>query len=444
MEPNTNPLGNPGAASGTPSGFPPSNNPPQRTSAPAGAVPTASTSVSQSQIPGATPTPDAGNVSSASMGAGDPLGTTTFSGVDGVLTGGNNAFSAPEPVSASTAQAGMLGGAVPVAPSIDSANTTPANSIPGALHDDVTTSLSSPSDVGAAPVAPIGRPTNIDGINHVRVPDVPGGQIASNQLNPLAGVNDHQTPNVSFNDPAVEPGTPLGTPIVAQGSQPKKKKSSKTVLIILSVVAFIVAVGLAVVLVMEVTGTGLFATNSGGGDNKEKIEPQSGNGGGEITGSGANGTNGTNGTSEAEGNGNNTGNGDTGNGSNTGDNNGAGNGSGSSVTSGGQISDSMISCSATSSTGSDGTTMTVEMILNISDNKIDSITANTTTINNEGHIQNFSQTNTFEEMSGQGTSEQLGGYVETDGTLNVSPQELADYLQTSLSTEGNVITCTVQ
>ena len=51
MEPNTNPLGNPGPASGMPSGFPPSSNPPQGTSAPAGAVPAASTSVSQSQMP---------------------------------------------------------------------------------------------------------------------------------------------------------------------------------------------------------------------------------------------------------------------------------------------------------------------------------------------------------------------------------------------------------
>ena len=63
MEPNTNPLGNPGPASGMPSGFPPSSNPPQGTSAPAGAAPAASTSVSQSQIPDAAPMPDAGNAS---------------------------------------------------------------------------------------------------------------------------------------------------------------------------------------------------------------------------------------------------------------------------------------------------------------------------------------------------------------------------------------------
>lgn len=442
MEPNTNPLGNPGPTSGMPPSVPPSNNSPQGISTPAGAAPVISANMQQSQALDTTSVPGASNVSNTSMGMGDSFGGMALPGTGNAPMGDNGAFTAPETAPVDTMQVGTSDIAAPIPPSNDPINTAFANSAPGVLHGDAALPPSPLNNTGTA--APIGHPTNIDGINQVRVPDTPGGQAIPGQPNAFVGADNRQTPSVSFNDPAVEPGASLGVSTVAQVPQPQKKKSNKTVLIILSVVAFIVAVGLAVVLVMEVTGTGFFATNNNGGSDKEKIEPQSGNGGGEITGSGANGTNSTNGTSEAEGNGNNTGNGGTGNGGNTGNNNGAGNGSGSSVASGGQISDNMISCSATSSTGSDGTTMTVEMILNISDNKIDSITTNTTTINNEGHIQSFSQTNTFEEMSGYGTSEQLGGYVETDGTLNVSPQELADYLQTSLSTGGDAITCTVQ
>ena len=430
MEPNTNPLGNPGPASGMPSGFPPSSNPPQGTSAPAGAVPAASTSVSQSQIPDAAPMPDAGNASNVSMGAGDPLGATTFSGADGVLTGGNNAFSAPEPVSASIAQAGMPDTAVSVAPSIDSTNATPVNPVPGTLHDDATTPLSSPSDAGAAPVAPIGRPTNIDGINQVRVPDVPGGQIASSQSNPFAGANDHQTPNVSFNDPAVEPRAPLGTPIVAQGSQPQKKKSNKTVLIILSVVAFIVAVGLAVVLVMEVTGTGLFAANSSGDDNKEKIEPQSGNGGSDIANPGTGGTVGTNGIG--------------GDGNGTGSNSGTGNGGGSGGTSNGQTSDTIISCDTTTMSEYDGSTVETNVIFNIVDNKINDITMSATMTDAEGHEQSQTQTYTFEEMLSVGTFDEQNGLVAADGTLLVSPQEVADYMQSNVADGESTIICTVR
>ena len=65
------------------------------------------------------------------------------------------------------------------------------------------------------------------------------------------------TPSVSFTDPATQPEVnPMSAGI--QTAEPAKKKSNKKVLMALSVIAFIVAAALAAVLVMELTGTGLF------------------------------------------------------------------------------------------------------------------------------------------------------------------------------------------
>ena len=194
--------------------------------------------------------------------------------------------------------------------------------------------------------------------------------------------------------------------------------------------AFIVAVGLAVVLVMEVTGTGLFATNSGGGDNKEKIEPQSGNGGGDSANPGTGGTVGTNGID--------------GDGDGTESNGGTGNGGGSGGTSNGQASDNVISCDTTAVSQYDGSTVEANVTFNITDNKINDITMNTTTTDAEGHEQSQTQTYTFEEMLSMGTFDEQNGLVAADGTLLVSPQEVADYMQSNVTDEENTITCTVR
>lgn len=436
MEPNTNPLGNPGPASGVPSGFPPSNNPPQGISTPAGAIPVTPTSASQPQVLDTTSMPSASNVSNASIGVGDSFGSAVLPGTDSALTGGNGAFTAPETAPVEMTQVGMSNIAAPISPSNDPINTAFAKPAPGSLRNDAALPPSPSNEVGAA--APIGHPTNIDGINQVRVPDVPGGQAMSSQPNAFVGPNDHQTPSVSFNDPAIEPGTPLGAPVVAQAPQPQKKKSNKTVLIILSVIAFIVAVGLAVVLVMEVTGTGFFATNNNGGSDKEKIEPQSGNGGSEIVNPGADGTGGANGVG---GDGNGTGGNDsTGNGNG----NGTGGGSGSGNTPSGQTSDSVISCDTTTMGVYDGTTAVANITFTIVDNKINDITTSVTMTDAEGHEQSQTQTYTFEEMIGMSTFDEQNGLVASDGTLLVSPEYLADYMETNMIDGESTITCTVR
>ncbi len=151
---------------------------------------------------------------------------------------------------------------------------------------DANTSNTMPGVV--PPAAPIAHPTNIDGFNPV-APSRPVADSTSSALNslveqgsaptgatPMSGAMEKEasapasnpfsasseamqasTPNVSFTDPATQPEVnPMSAGI--QTAEPAKKKSNKKVLMALSIIAFIVAAALAAVLVMELTGTGLF------------------------------------------------------------------------------------------------------------------------------------------------------------------------------------------
>ena len=62
----------------------------------------------------------------------------------------------------------------------------------------------------------------------------------------------------------------------------------------------------------------------------------------------------------------------------------------------------------------------------------------------EGHEQSQTQTYTFEEMLSVGTFDEQNGLVAADGTLLVSPQEVADYMQSNVADGESTIICTVR
>lgn len=128
-----------------------------------------------------------------------------------------------------------------------------------ATQDGIIGSFSAPeTKAKQAPAAPIARPTNIDGINSFRPSAPVGGAGAPVASNPFVTPTVRQTPNVSFADPADQPIVNTSNTVSSQGVKSSKKNSSKTVLIVLSVIAFLVAAALGVILVMELMGVGPF------------------------------------------------------------------------------------------------------------------------------------------------------------------------------------------
>ena len=92
----------------------------------------------------------------------------------------------------------------------------------------------------------------------------------------------------------------------------------------------------------------------------------------------------------------------------------------------------------------DGTTAVANITFTIVDNKINDITTSVTMTDAEGHEQSQTQTYTFEEMIGMSTFDEQNGLVASDGTLLVSPEYLADYMETNMIDGESTITCTVR
>lgn len=160
----------------------------------------------------------------------NPIGTTPV---------GASPIANPAPVQA-TAASGMTG--APVNPII-----TPA----GASRMDATEPILRPEPAPAPD--PVKEELNAPMVAAAPVPGSIGSAV-SGQANstPMDGgfINDRRTPNVAFNDPAMQPDP------ATQASAPAKtpaKKSSKPVLITLIVVALVIVAVLVVMLVMQLT-----------------------------------------------------------------------------------------------------------------------------------------------------------------------------------------------
>lgn len=231
--------------------------------------------------------------------------------------------------------------------------------------------------------------------------------------NPFASGAANSTPSVPFNDPATQP---------ENGAQPdasaKAKKTNKTTLIALIIVAAMVVIALAAVLIFSMIG----GDNSGGGNQGGSSSQNQGSGnsgGGTSSGSGSSGT------------------GDSGNsGSN-------GSGSGGSSNSGGSgdVSNVNGSIICTTSGMRDNYSASVRFEYKIVDNKLTTLDVDVTMRDENGQEITNTQSMTFEEMmaSQEWTDEDFGA-IGRDGTLSVTPAELAQALQDSLATADDGIT----
>ena len=169
---------------------------------------------------------------------------------------------------------------------------------------ETTTPPAAESAVGndfATPVPPIARPTNIDGINSTPVvesnnmppvgaedvsaepasaPGAANGQSIDGILSGNAFATPANTPSVSFADPAAQPEANNNVDASQPASAMPKKKSNKAVLIALSVIAFVVAAVLGVVLVMMLNEWGPFGSGNSGGNNVVETGDNGNNNGG--------------------------------------------------------------------------------------------------------------------------------------------------------------------
>lgn len=171
----------------------------------------------------------------------------------------------------------------------------------------------------ATPVSPVARPTNIDGIKSVpmenyndassvgteSVPAEPisgssamGGQDINGAANSNPFATSGNTPNVSFADPAVQPETGDAANVTQSAVMGAKKKSNKAVLIALSVIAFVVAAVLCVVLVMMLNEWGPFSSgnpnsSSSSAPANDSSNDNNSNSDGGNSGSGSNDSDGT-------------------------------------------------------------------------------------------------------------------------------------------------------
>ena len=443
MDPNTNPLTNTNPAAGANPGVPPTTAPlqgaPQNIRSTIGTNTAASmvglaqpqspempqtsgTATASGIVSAANALPNTGVPSSinAAPGVGTsgaaPITADALTGSDIVIGNGD----APEDFG--TTSVGSFG--TTAAPVSSPNDMTSFGSADGGLSGEAaeTPIASSKENTPMPPAMPIGRPTNIDGIKPVGVSEVAfnanDAVTESAVANPFSATNDRQTPSVSFTDPVMEPEKSQVSDgqIGAQNLKPQKK-SNRTVLIILSVIAFVVAIALAVVLVMEVMGIGPFASsNNDSGQSSDQSQPNKDNN--SDDGSGGGNDNEDDGDDEA---------------SDSGDSD-----------DGLQASVGDIFCDVTSTEG-DGGSQQMNVVIGIVDNKVTEIKAEAIAVDEEGNEQTFSMTLPAEGLTSiSGTDIEQSEYLESDGTLKVSAQEFADYMETSMVESGYVGTCSVK
>lgn len=180
-----------------------------------------------------------------------------------------------EPVAAPTPE--------PVAPNPVSGPASAPNPFSGPMGGPVT-----PNPVGnPAPVNPVYQPTGggVSATEPIMMPEpAPAPDPIEEELkapmraaDPVPGSIGSAvsgTPNVAFNDPAMQ-ANPMTTPMQQNTGTPAKKKTSRTTLIALIVVAAIVVVALVIILIMQLTsGTGSSSSSNGGSDNSNSSNNQ--------------------------------------------------------------------------------------------------------------------------------------------------------------------------
>ncbi len=235
-----------------------------------------------------------------------------------------------------------------------------------------------------------GLTTALDGANL-------GGLNSNNMTsNPFMSSTEENVPNVSF---AESDGQTVTNS--SESATVVKKKTNKTALIVLSVIAFIVAVGLAVILVLEVMGIGPFSGIS-------NSQPQSQSG--DVVDSDGSSSGGSNGDSTS------------GNLGNTGDDSESDN----------ILIDSSIVCTATQ-TDEAGNAQDVTMTLHFTENKFTGASASARTSTSDGGYATYETefgVDDFLNMAGT-TREQMiaqGAQFDDQGNLIVTRGEVMQAL----------------
>ena len=313
---------------------------------------------------------------------------------------------------------------------LDAPGVSSAGSSESIERDEVLETLSMDrGEVNPVPARPINRPTNIDGINSARTSAFMTGATGMPAANPFVGSNSKPTPSVSFGDPAMEPAMVAEQSAPTQEMKPKKK-SNKAVLIVLSIIAFLVAIALAVVLIMEVMGIGPFATNNNSGQASNQSQSSSSTSSNSNSGSSTNNS-GTNSNSGASNNGGTSSNGGASSNGSGSDNS----GTGTIASSGSIVCDSVMT--------DEGGLMESEIIFSIKDNKILDVTIKAVVTDASGNKGELSDTKAFSELIDDGELSTENDYVGRDGTLKVTMQELASYLENNLDVDS-ALTCAVK
>ena len=334
--------------------------------------PTNNSTPTPNPVPGAAPVPDPISVPpvapSAPVPPADPSGSVPPTAP----------VAAASPVESPVVPpvAPGIGGeaAVPSMEQLDSA----ADAVVEPLVGDTAVGNDFATLAGVEPVPPVARPTNIDGVNSVPVaepngvspvgagntpvepapaPSAANGQSIDGILGNGPFVAPNNTPSVSFADPATQPEDVASADVNQPTTAVSKKKSSKAVLITLSVIAFVVAAVLGVVLVMMLTETGPFGTSNSGNSSGSSVE---------------------NGSDESDGDKDN-GNNDSGGGNTTGDN--ENNGNGGAVVNPGE--DTIVCTMTQDDVSSDGvsSTSTITMTLYFTNNSFSRVSVRGETMN---------------------------------------------------------------
>ncbi|MBQ1373456.1 hypothetical protein IIY66_01470 [Candidatus Saccharibacteria bacterium] len=334
---------------------------------------------------------DAASAADTTVGAGGAPAAGIVGGMDAATA---NPLTTDAPVQGIAAESAM------VSDTATAVNTPSAGM--GANQDEVLETLSVASaEVDAVPPQPVGRPTNIDGVYRANTfspaAGVTGGAAPSASTNPFISTASQQTPSVSFTDPALEPEVPVGQPMEIASTGSQKKKSNKTTLMVLSVIAFLVAAALAAVLVMLMLGVGPFASNNGGSSQTQSSENSNNN---------------------------------TANNTNSG------------VTNGTQASTGKIACNGTATEG--GQSKTLNVIISVANNIITDTDASMSMVDADGNEQTLPMDMNVDGLLGTYDTEGRQNYYDGKGTLKVSMQEFADYLQKSMQASGWTGTCAVR
>lgn len=253
-----------------------------------------------------------------------------------------------------------------------------------------------PGSIGSAVSGPADAP----------VADAAGAAGTGDGATPPAGnpfeTKNPQTPSVSFNDPASQTDAAAG----GDPTKPAKKKTNKTTLIALVAVLALIVIGLVVFLIMQVSG----------GDNSAQNQP-------------------TNSPTVAEPI-------DEPNDSDLPTDTG-----GTDV----DLTDDVSGIVCKGSYANDGLASPAEVEFNIAvqDNKIDSVVYSVSAVSSDGEPYNDSQKMTYDELFSQnsgGAGAQESEYIAADGTLKVSPDVVAKYMEDFFTDfmDGISLTCTAQ